>query len=187
MNICQEQRQNPSNRRTCLHPRQHTAEQWTYLFLWQNTLDTSEGHFHRILKLFLTNSKEKKSSFLVTEPHTRHWCTQQGFTSVYLILLMFHEFPERWLFRQHFASCTLHNRFHGGQTRADPRSDVKVLRLKMKIRVLVSNWILSVHNFSFYLKILTKMPKFTELNGPRVPPVPHMKWAWHNPDMSFQK
>lgn len=31
-----------------------------YLFLWQNILDTSEGHFHRILKLFLTNSNEKK-------------------------------------------------------------------------------------------------------------------------------
>ena len=63
----------------------------------------------------------------------------RGVTSVYLVLLVFHEFPERRLSRQHFASCTLHNRFHGGQTRADPRSDVKVLRLKMNIRVLVSN------------------------------------------------
>jgi hypothetical protein len=38
-----------------------------YLFLWQNTLDINEGHFHRILKLSPTDSKEKKESWPVTE------------------------------------------------------------------------------------------------------------------------
>ena len=154
---------------TCPHPCRRAAEQWAPARTRADAQQSNERTYSsgKVLStqvkviftgyqdyFWQTLRKRKAAPWLLSLMHDTD--TQQRPTPVHLILLMFHEFPERRLLRQHFASCALHNRSHGWQTRADPRGDVKVFSLKMRIHVLVLNWIFSVRNFSFYPKSLTK-------------------------------